>query len=51
MNAQDRNKELKGHKVQGTDLKGAFASLEATNNLINLKNISRKELRSKSIYL
>ena len=48
MNAQDRNKDLKVQKVQGTVLKGAFAICEVINNLINLKNnkdISGKELR------
>ena len=51
MNAQDRNKDLKGAKSPergGTVLKGAFAICEVTNDLINLKNntdISGKELR------
>ena len=48
MNAQDRNKDLKVQKIQGTVLKGTFAICEVTNNLINLKNnkdISGKELR------
>ena len=48
MNAQDRNKDLKVQKVQGTVLKGAFAICEVTNALINLKNNkdhSGKELR------
>ena len=38
MNAQDRNKNLKVHIVQGAVVKGAFAICEVTNTLINLKN-------------
>ena len=49
MNAQDRNKELKVQKVQGTVLNGAFAICEVvTNTLKNLKSkmdISGRELR------
>ena len=48
MNTQDRNKDLKVQKVQGENLKGAFAICEVTNTLTNLKNnkdISGNELR------
>ena len=48
MNAQDRNKNLKGQKFQGVVLKGASVICEVTSNLINLKNnkdISGKDLR------
>ena len=48
MNTQDRNKDLKVQKVQGKNLKGAFAICEVTNTLTNLKNnkdISGNELR------
>ena len=47
MNVQDRKKNLKVQKVQGTVLKGVFSICEVRNNLINLKknkNISGKEL-------